>query len=1141
MATGYDGSIRIDTRVDTKEFNAGIKSMQAGMGKLKVSIQGVAAALGLAFGTFQAVDIASDLTEVENVVTTAFGNMSDQVDRWAKSSIKNFGMSELAAKRTASTYMAMNAGMGLTGQTAADMALRVAERTADIASFYNMTQEEADTMLKSIWTGETESLKRIGVVMTQTNLDAYALANGIQKTTSEMTQAEQVQLRYAYVMDQTRLAAGDFYKTQDSWANQTRILSEQWKQFLGIVGGGIIQVLTPLLQTLNKIVEKLIEWAQVFAQVIGLLMGNISDEQNQAASAAGALTDATNAAVDSQNTLEDAAKKANKALDRQTASIDELNVISKEAESNASNGISNNASATAPIVDIPAGEDGIAIGENLTISPKAEKIAEKIRTFLDGLKTTLGTFSPLLKGIATGFATAFALTALAKGVSKIVGFSKQFGVLNDAIAMGTYLFKRYKSPLKAVTGGFKQLGKSFKNFMRNLSPAQKAAVSVVALTATFVTAKNAAKDYFLGTKDLGSALLNIIPVITAVGVAMTAMLGPAGLILTAITALVGAVVGFNDAQKQLQAEFIDATFFDGVGASLDVFNDYLILGQEESSTLRQRIIELGDTVAENNAKIDTAQQNLETYQTILQNTGTVTSEQAGKMEENFNDLVVTLRDNFEYNTNQVFLAFSGASKKAAEDLGIDVGTMTNILVGFQQTFNDKTTQLEARMQPYWDKLKAGEILTPEDQQEFNDLLAYTNELAESVSDTQVKFKDQTESISKINFESTDEAVAKLDEIKETGSQLLEELDASKQQSEAAIETLKGQATTMFEHGDLTQSAYNQAMEMFSQYSQGIDAGYKRDKEEIENSLASALGAIELKLDEQITNTADQTAATLWDKIKAAWDAVTSGDDIVNWESHLPAVLRETVEKQVGEPIREKLEEVGKSLGVEADQKLGAELLNGLRKGITDNTDTAVDATEDTTEEIIDAAKNTAGVHSPSTVFKSIGKSLMEGLAIGVKNNKSMVIDAFSDVFNSILNKFQSFADSIRTSTNSLLWGTSSALGSFSASPAGPVKFTPMPRVAVPALATGAVIPPNQQFMAVLGDQKHGRNLEAPENLLRQIVREEGGGNNEIIYLLQQLVDMARDRDSSVTLEVDGRKLAEAVERGQKARGVPIFG
>ena len=144
--------------------------------------------------------------------------------------------------------MAMNAGMGMVGQGAANMAMEVAGRTADIASFFNTSQEEADTMLKSIWTGETESLKQIGVVMTQTNLDAYALANGFGKTTQQMTQAEQVQLRYAYVMNQTRLAAGDFVKTQDSWANQTRILSEQWKQFLGIIGQGLIQVLTPALK-----------------------------------------------------------------------------------------------------------------------------------------------------------------------------------------------------------------------------------------------------------------------------------------------------------------------------------------------------------------------------------------------------------------------------------------------------------------------------------------------------------------------------------------------------------------------------------------------------------------------------------------------------------------------------------------------------------------------------------------------------------------------------------------------------------------------------------------------------------------------------------------------------------------------------
>ena len=273
MAAGYDGSIRINTKIDSRGFNQGLSAITGSLKKL-------AGAVGVAFGVTslvafgkQAVQIASDLTEVQNVVKTAFGAMSSQVDAWAQNSIKQFGMSELSAKRMASTYMAMNAGIGLNGQGAADMAMRTAERAADISSFYNKSIDESDTMLKSIWTGETESLKQIGVVMTQTNLDAYALANGFGKTTQQMTQSEQVMLRYQYVMSQTRLAAGDFVKTQDSWANQTRILSEQWKQFLGIIGQGLIQVLTPALKYLNQLLGVLIQWAKTFTAVTGAIFG----------------------------------------------------------------------------------------------------------------------------------------------------------------------------------------------------------------------------------------------------------------------------------------------------------------------------------------------------------------------------------------------------------------------------------------------------------------------------------------------------------------------------------------------------------------------------------------------------------------------------------------------------------------------------------------------------------------------------------------------------------------------------------------------------------------------------------------------------------------------------------------------------
>lgn len=398
MATGYDGSIRINTKIDSKGFEQGLNAIAGSLKKL-------GGAMGVAFGVTamvkfgkEALNIASDLNEVQNVVETAFGAMSSQVDAWAKNSIKQFGMSELAAKRMASTYMAMNAGMGLNGQGAADMAMRTAERAADIASFYNKSIEESDTMLKSIWTGETESLKQIGVVMTQTNLDAYALANGYGKTVQEMTQAEQVQLRYAYVMEQTRLAAGDFVKTQDSWANQTRILSEQWKQFLGIVGQGLIQVLTPALKYLNQLMGVLIQWAQTFAAVTGAIFGKQEQQASSTAAAVGTVAAASNEAAGGQEALASATKKAGKEAKGALASFDQLNVLERNA-ADASTANSGAVSGTGPSVSVPAmtGE----IGAGVTISPDLQRVIDAIRGMWD-------TLAPSFQAAAQKFEKPFA-------------------------------------------------------------------------------------------------------------------------------------------------------------------------------------------------------------------------------------------------------------------------------------------------------------------------------------------------------------------------------------------------------------------------------------------------------------------------------------------------------------------------------------------------------------------------------------------------------------------------------------------------------------------------------------------------------------------------------------------------------------
>ena len=360
MAQQYDGSIRINTKIDQTGFNKGIAGIQKSVNGLGSSLKSLAGAVGAAFGIAQivkfgkeAVSLASDLNEVQNVVNTAFGSMSSQVDAWAKNSIKQFGMSELSAKQMASTYMAMSVGSGLQGQGAADMAMKTAERAADISSFYNKSLEESDTMLKSIWTGETESLKQIGVVMTQTNLDAFALANGFGKTTSEMSQGEQIMLRYQYVMDQTRLAAGDFVKTQDSWANQTKILSEQWKQFLSIMGGVLIQVLTPALQFLNQFMAVLIGWAQTFANVVSALFGKKVDTaanaMSGAASSANSLAGSTAGAAAAQDDLAGSTADANKELKDQIknfSGLDEINTFSVASASTPEEGSGNTDSST---------------------------------------------------------------------------------------------------------------------------------------------------------------------------------------------------------------------------------------------------------------------------------------------------------------------------------------------------------------------------------------------------------------------------------------------------------------------------------------------------------------------------------------------------------------------------------------------------------------------------------------------------------------------------------------------------------------------------------------------------------------------------------------------------------------------------
>lgn len=348
-------------------------SIFSGMGKK------IAAGLSIAaFTKFtkDCIEVGSNVTEVQNVVDTAFKDLSGQADQWASNAMTNFGLSELSAKKYMGVFGQMSNAMGITGQAALDMAEDVTGLTGDVASFYNLSTDEAYTKLKSIWTGETETLKDLGVVMTQTNLDQYALNNGFGKTTAKMTEQEKVMLRYQYVTSALSNATGDFVKTQDSWANQTRILSLRFEQLKASLGKGFIALFTPILRGLNTVLAGLQKVADGFATFTQMLTG--ADISSSASSITG-LGDIASDTADNVSGIGDAASSTAKEIEKSLAGFDQIEKLSEPTDSGSSSGGGTSSGGL--------GIDTGVTAESTNVSSAISDMASKVKKALEPLKS----------------------------------------------------------------------------------------------------------------------------------------------------------------------------------------------------------------------------------------------------------------------------------------------------------------------------------------------------------------------------------------------------------------------------------------------------------------------------------------------------------------------------------------------------------------------------------------------------------------------------------------------------------------------------------------------------------------------------------------------------------------------------------
>lgn len=451
--------------------NNSMSSVNRGTSVMTGALRSVAGVVAAAFAVGAlvnfgkgAIELASNLNEVQNVVDVTFGSMSKQINDFSQNALSKFGMSELSAKKFTSTIGAMLKSSGISGDGLVKMSEGITGLAGDMASFYNLSQEDAFAKIRSGISGETEPLKQLGVNMSVANMEAYALSQGIKTSYQSMDQAHQSLLRYNYLLSVTKDAQGDFARTSTSWANQTRLLSEEWKIFQGTMGQGFINILTPVLQGLNALIARLQTAANYFTAFTTLIFGS--------AQANATSITATNSAAAATDKLGASTKKTAAAIKGSLAGFDEINALSD----NASSSMGDAADAAGNMGDINPGGH-VTTPDVSGIISSLKPLKDALDSFMKPLqaidfgpivaafaklKVAMAPFvSTLFDGLKWAYFNIFVPMASWTISQLLPAFldvlSGAFNVLNPLLEtfkpFGLFLWNDFLSPLASFTGG----------------------------------------------------------------------------------------------------------------------------------------------------------------------------------------------------------------------------------------------------------------------------------------------------------------------------------------------------------------------------------------------------------------------------------------------------------------------------------------------------------------------------------------------------------------------------------------------------------------------------------------------------------------------------------------------------------------
>ena len=961
---------------------------------------------------------SNDYVENLNLFTVAMGEGAQAAYDYAHEVKEALGIDPSEWMRNQGVFKQITSGFGVVQDKANLMSKNLTQIGYDISSFFNISIEESMQKVQSGIAGELEPLRRLGYALDQATLQELAYKHGIDMKITAMTQAQKSQLRYLAIMQQSGNVMGDMARTITTPANAMRILNQQITQLRRALGNLLIPAISAILPYVQAFVELLTEAIQRLAVLVGFELPKI-DYSNL-----GGLTGGAESAGDA---LDNAAEKAKK-LKSYTMGFDELNVISESAAAGSGTGtgagLGGDLGIELPEYDFLAG-----------LKEQTDKVKKSILDFFKEWEGTIKTVAALLAGLwAVGKIKKF--VTWAKAAWDVL---RNTSVVRTAVSLWNAFADGFSLLRSRGAGFFSSYAGGLRNMGYSMSTLQKAVGAVIALGAEFLVVSNRTKELTLGNISLENALFSIIGTTALVGTAMYAMFDTFGIVLTVITAVVAAVVGFNQAQDEMRAAMVEATFFDGQGIAIDALAEGYTSLMQATVDARQPIIDAWDTIESGRGRIQDTTTNIANLANQITLGYTTASETLPLMAEEFDALYQDTYDVLHQEADLIYQSLAGSTGEALEAMGYnlnEVGLMVSSVV------NDTTLEMERLKQENENLLKSIESGTA-DGGAFKRYLENAQKIADmSGVDTSGldTFRDKV-----MNLIPDDIDWGDTDGLK----QIFSDISTATNEATGAISESSDSLIKAVEH---MQSLA--APEDFQVFQSIIDA-LKKDKEskiaEIESIATDFVGGLQTNL---ITSVQDEVNAAMenWDSLswlaktfkyggnkdqyikealtdyqnnivtpitndmKSAFTK-TLGEDSVWAETVMSTLLDNLFSKQgVGSyqaggknyytgyatTFAGNVEEAISAVLPESMRTAAMNAMSGFSGGIVENTKLVEDAMHGVTAVIMAVPADDLDMHSPSVVMTESGGNVPAGMALGITNNLGLVDEAMGQMTDTII-------------------------------------------------------------------------------------------------------------------------------------------